>query len=221
MEMRANNHILFEGYEAQWPKLDKPYVFDDGWKSADAKAPDAAYLLEWKISEEEKEKLQEVCDKLYAEAAEAAKKEGKKWKAKPMYYPWREIEDGDKLVYNAKSKNKANYDGDLTKPPAQKDAKGNLLPRDFQLTTGSKINIYGFLKAYSYGTASGVQFRLKAIQVLELAPPMERASDDPFSATEGYTAAKQEDDPFGLPPIKPSAPQAAPAQNVLEDEIPF
>ena len=30
MKMLPKNHILFEGYEAQWPKLDKPYVFDDG-----------------------------------------------------------------------------------------------------------------------------------------------------------------------------------------------
>jgi hypothetical protein len=215
MKMLPKNHILFEGYEAQWPKLDKPYVFDDGWKSANAKDDGAAYLLEWKISEEEKEELEKVCDRLYAEAAAAAKEEGKKWKAKPMYYPWREIEDGDKLVYNGKSKNKSAYGDDLTAPPAQKDAQGNLLPRDFQLTTGSKINIYGFLKPYSFGTTSGVQIRLKAIQVLELAPPMERASDDPFSATEGYTA-DQKKDVFGLPPV-----EKPPAQNVLEDEIPF
>jgi hypothetical protein len=60
------------------------------------------------------------------------------------------------------------------------------------------------------------------VQVLELA---EEATSDPFSATDGYTAAKQEDDPFGLPPVKPSAPQAAPAQNAqatdFVDEIPF
>jgi len=218
MKMLPKNHILFEGYEAQWPKLDKPYVYDDGWQSANAKDDGAAYLLEWKISEEEKEELEKVCDKLYAEAAAAAKEEGKKWKAKPMYYPWREIEDGDKLVYNGKSKNKAAYGDDLTTPPAQKDAKGNLLPRDFQLTTGSKINIYGFLKPYSFGTTSGVQIRLKAIQVLELAPPMERASDDPFSETDGFTAEKQEDDPFGLPPVG-KAPPAPSAE--FSDEIPF
>lgn len=217
MKMLPNNHILFEGYEAQWPKLDKPYVFDDGWKGANAKDDGAAYLLEWKISEEEKDELEKVCDKLYAEAAAAAKEEGKKWKTKPMYYPWREIEDGDKLVYNGKSKNKAAYGDDLTTPPTQKDAQGNVLPRNFQLTTGSKINIYGFLKPYSFGTSSGVQIRLRAIQVLELAPPMERASDDPFSATDGFTAAKQEDDPFGLPPVKPSASVGA----FIEDEVPF
>ena len=222
MKMLPKNHILFEGYEAQWPKLDKPYVYEEdyGWKGANAKDDGAAYMLEWKISEEEKEELEKVCDKLYAEAAAAAKDEGKKWKAKPMYYPWREIEDGDKLVYNGKSKNKAAYGDDLTTPPAQKDAKGNLLPRDFQLTTGSKINIYGFLKPYSFGTTSGVQIRLKAIQVLELAPPMERASDDPFSETDGYTAAKQ-DDPFGLPPIKPSAPAQNAQATDFVDEIPF
>jgi hypothetical protein len=52
------------------------------------------------------------------------------------------------------------------------------------------------------------------VQVLELA---EEAISDPFSATEGYTAAKQEDDPFGLPPVKPSASVGS----FIEDEVPF
>jgi hypothetical protein len=55
---------------------------------------------------------------------------------------------------------------------------------------------------------------LRGVQVLELA---EEATSDPFSATEGYTAAKQEDDPFGLPPIKPSASVGS----FIEDEVPF
>jgi hypothetical protein len=53
------------------------------------------------------------------------------------------------------------------------------------------------------------------VQVLELA---EEATSDPFSATEGYTAAKQEDDPFGLPPLD-KAPPAPSAE--FSDEIPF
>jgi hypothetical protein len=57
---------------------------------------------------------------------------------------------------------------------------------------------------------------LRGVQVLELA---EEATSDPFSATEGYTAAKQEDDrdEFGLPPIKPSASVGS----FIEDEVPF
>ena len=62
---------------------------------------------------------------------------------------------------------------------------------------------------------SGVGLRLRGVQVLELA---EEATSDPFSATEGYTAEKQEDDPFGLPPVKPSAP--VPSAE-FSDEIPF
>ena len=57
------------------------------------------------------------------------------------------------------------------------------------------------------------------MQVLELA---EEASNDPFSATDGYTggytAAKQEDDPFGLPPVTKAPP--APSTE-YSDEIPF
>jgi hypothetical protein len=104
----------------------------------------------------------------------------------------------------------------------QKDANRNSLPPDFRLTTGSKVNVWGQLFAYNTGAVSGVGLRLRGVQVLELA---EEASNDPFSATNGYTggytAAKQEDDPFGLPPVKPSAPAQSASNNVLEDQIPF
>jgi len=56
------------------------------------------------------------------------------------------------------------------------------------------------------------------VQVLELA---EEATSDPFSATDGFTAAKQEDDPFGLPPVKPSAPAQNAQATDFVDEIPF
>ncbi len=62
---------------------------------------------------------------------------------------------------------------------------------------------------------SGVGLRLRGVQVLELA---EEATSDPFSATDGFTAAKQEADPFGLPPVTKASP--APSAE-FSDEIPF
>ena len=132
-----------------------------------------------------------------------------------MYYPYKELDDG---TPQGKAKLKGAYSGEATNPPVQKDANKNNLPADFRLTTGSKVNVWGQLFAYNTGAVSGVGLRLRGVQVLELA---EEATSDPFSSTDGYTAAKQEDDPFGLPPVEPSAPQAAPTQNVLEDGIPF
>ena len=135
-----------------------------------------------------------------------------------MYYPYKELDDGQP---QGKAKLKGAYNGEATKPPLQKDANRDTLPADFRLTTGSKINVWGQLFAYNTGAVSGVGLRLRGVQVLELA---EEATSDPFSATDGYTAGKQEDDPFGLPPIT-KAPPVPPAQNAqatdFVDEIPF
>ena len=173
----------------------------------------AAYEISFNMTNEDATEFLKKCDEIYEETAKADTK--RKWKPKPMYYPYKELDDG---TPQGKAKLKGAYSGEETNPPVQKDANRNSLPPDFRLTTGSKVNVWGQLFAYNTGAVSGVGLRLRGVQVLELA---EEATSDPFSATEGYTAAKQEDDPFGLPPIKPSAPQAAPAQNVLEDEIPF
>ena len=101
----------------------------------------------------------------------------------------------------------------------QKDAERNTLPTDFELTTGSKVNVWGKLFAYNTGAVSGVSFRLKGVQVLELAEQGE--VDDPFAATKGFNAS---DAP------KPSEIVADPtgglldgkqADDGLNDEIPF
>ena len=90
------------------------------------------------------------------------------------------------------------------------------------LTSGSKCNVWGVLFAYNTGAVSGVSFRLKGVQVLELAEM--QGGDDPFSETSGFTGnassatSAAESDPFGLPPAKPAAPAPAMA---LDDEIPF
>ena len=68
----------------------------------------------------------------------------------------------------------------------QKDADRNPLPEDFELTTGSKCNVWGKLFAYNTGAVSGVGFRLMGVKIIELA---ERSDGgDPFEQTKGFKA---------------------------------
>ena len=111
-----------------------------------------------------------------------------------------------------KAKLKGAYSGEKTRPPVQKDADSNKLPEDFELTTGSKVNVWGQLFAYNTGAVSGVGLRLKGVQVKELA---ERAENDPFESTDGYKAD-----------AAPAQSNAAPAKtesnnDFFDDEIPF
>ena len=102
------------------------------------------------------------------------------------------------------------------------------MPKDFKLTSGSVINVWGKLSGYNYGTARGVSYRLKGVQVLELADKKE--APDPFETTDGFKAS---DIPETLAPADPNEIVADPTgglldgkdeqktSNDLDDEIPF
>ena len=212
MKMLNNNQVLFENVTAQYPRINQTYRFDNmDNKTVPCAATEdgAAYEISFNMDNDDARTFLDKCEEVYKETAAADTK--RKWKPKPMYLPYKELDDG---TPQGKSKLKGAYNGEATRPPLQKDAAGNKLPDEFRLTTGSKVNVWGQLFAYNTGAVSGVGFRLKGVQVVQLA---EEATNDPFAVTEGYTAAKQEDDPFGLPPVdkKPAS------NNVLEDEIPF
>jgi hypothetical protein len=213
MKMLTPNQVLFENVTAQYPRINQTYRFDNMENKTVPCKPEedgASYEVSFLMSNEDATEFLKKCDEIYAETAAADTK--RKWKPKPMYYPYKELDDGQP---QGKAKLKGAYNGEATKPPLQKDANKNTLPADFRLTSGSKVNVWGQLFAYNTGAVSGVGLRLRGVQVLEL---QEEASNDPFSATEGYTAAAQEDDPFGLPPVT-KAPPAPSAE--FSDEIPF
>lgn len=211
MKMLNNNQVLFENVTAQYPRINQTYRFDNmDNKTVPCAATEdgAAYELSFNMDNDDARTFLDKCEEVYKETAAADTK--RKWKPKPMYYPYKELDDG---TPQGKAKLKGAYNGEATRPPLQKDAAGNKLPDDFRLTTGSKVNVWGQLFAYNTGAVSGVGFRLKGVQVVQLA---EEATNDPFAATEGYTA-EQSDDPFGLPPTdkKPAS------KELLDDEIPF
>ena len=208
---------VFNNVTIRYPRINRTYRFDSVENKTvpcDPLDDGAAYELSFEISKEEAIELHKQCMAVYKAAAEADTK--RKWKDKPQYLPYKEPSEGD--TFTVKGKLKGAYGTDKTNPPKQVDAQRKDLPKDFMLTSGSKGNVWGKLFAYNTGAVSGVSFRLRGVQVLELAE-MEGGAD-PFSETSGYTGgytSAANDDPFGLPPTK----QAAPANAVFDDEIPF
>lgn len=65
----------------------------------------------------------------------------------------------------------------------QVDSKNNSLPKDFELTTGSTVNVQISCVPYSMRD-HGVSLRLRAVQVLKLA---EREDYSPFGSEEGFS----------------------------------
>ncbi len=209
MKMLNTNQVVFEGVTAKYPRLNQTYKFDTMENKTVPCNPlddGASYTLDFEMNNDDAQAFIDKIDEVYKEAGKADTK--RKWKAEPTYTPYKEI-DG---VPQGKAKLKGSYSGEKTNPPVQKDADSNKLPEDFELTTGSKVNVWGQLFAYNTGAVSGVGFRLKGVQVLELA---ERAENDPFESTDGFKAE-----------TAPAQLSAAPAKTesaggFIEDEIPF
>jgi len=115
-------------------------------------------------------------------------------------------------VFKAQCKVKAAYNDRPT--PKCKHYKANLepLPEDFQLTTGSKVNIeVGFYAWSNPAMGSGVSLRPRAVQVLMLA---EKVVSNSFTAQEGYGSDGEEEHSF-------AAVSTAPAKaEVVVDEEP-
>jgi len=213
---------IFNDVTVRYPRINRPYRFcsiENKTVPCDALEDGAAYELSFELDKAGAIELHKRCMEIYNAAASADTK--RKWKEKPQYLPYREpSEEGQPFMVKAKLKGA--YGTDKTRPPMQKDAQRKDLPEDFMLTSGSKCNVWGVLFAYNTGAVSGVSFRLKGVQVLELSEM--QGGDDPFSETSGFTgnasstSSAAESDPFGLPPAKPAAPAPAMA---LDDEIPF
>lgn len=209
---------------ARYPRLNATYRFDQTEMrtvKCDPFADGAAYEMQFTLTEEQAKELHQICMQAYANAAALDQK--RKWPEKPTNLPYKRNDDGTIV---GKAKLKGAYGDDKTQPPKQVDAQRNKLPADFELTTGSKVNVAVVVVPYNSGSINGISLRLRAVQVLELAEY--EGADDPFSSVDGgfvagsaSSNAPANDDPFGLPPAQPAL-RAAPAPVMaLDDEIPF
>ena len=187
-EENTMNHQI-KGVEALWPKLDQPYYFDKAANRSqpcDAKTDGAEFCIDLKIPYSEAIKLRKEMKAFYEENAEES---------------WGEFDDrftiieGSKkeknAVFKTQCKVKAAYNDRPTPKPKQYKANLEPLPEDFQLTTGSTVNIeVGFYAWSNPAMGSGVSLRPRAVQVIALA---EKVVSNSFTAQEGYGSEEGEE----------------------------
>ena len=171
--------------QAQWPKINRPYRFDNAERksiSCDPLDDGAAYTLQFRMDTEQAKALYKEMANAYAEARED------NWPEK-VAIPFKK--DSETGMYEGKSSIKASYNKEVTTPPMQVDAEGNKLPKDFMLTTGSTVNIAVAFFPYCMKGEAGVALRLRAVQVVSYKPMEER---NPFNVVKGYV--HKSDNPF-------------------------
>ena len=174
--------------EALYPKLDTTYKFDNranggkgGSVRCDALDDGAEYSMSFLMTEAEAKELYKAMRNAYK------RKKDDSWPDK-FSLPFKKQEDGRFL---GKAKLKGAYGTDKTTPPLQVDAKNNKLPADFQLTSGSIVNLAFTFVPYSV-QGTGVSLRLNGVQVIDLKPMQSRS---PFGVVDGGFVA-QPDNPF-------------------------
>ena len=174
---------VIKNVEALWPKLDRTYHFDQKANQSmpcDAMAPNAEYSIELKMDSETAKELYIAMVKSY----KANKKPD--WPDTPAN-PMIKHDDGTRTV---KCTLKGQYNGEKTRKPLQFDSKNNPMDADFQLTTGSKINIAITFYPYKYmQNEPSVALRIKQIQVIELAERTMRSLFDTVDG--GYTKSAE------------------------------
>ena len=177
-DMKKTTYLL-KGVTARYPRLDQPYRFDNKAGAngqtvpCDAMEDGAKYELEIVLDKAQAQDLHGAM----ATAYKAAK--DKSWPAK-LPINFKKQEDG---TFIAKTNLKAAYNGRATGGPAQFDSDNKRLGTDFQLTTGSTINVALELVPYKMSSC-GVSLRLRGVQVIDYAP-MQTTS--PFDVEEGFT----------------------------------
>lgn len=174
---------VIKNVEALWPKLDRTYAFDQKANQSmpcDPMAPNAEYSIELKMDSETAKHLYIAMVKSY----QANKKPD--WPDKPAN-PMTKHDDGTRTV---KCILKGQYNGEKTRKPLQFDSKNNPMDDDFQLTTGSKINIAVTFYPYKYmQNEPSVSLRIKQVQVIQLAERTMRSLFD--TVDDGYTKSSE------------------------------
>tara|TARA_B100001094_G_scaffold263528_1_gene265160 strand:+ start:204 stop:869 length:666 start_codon:yes stop_codon:yes gene_type:complete len=180
---------IIKNVEALWPKINTTYHFDSKVSRSvicDARADGAEYSIQFRMDNETAKALFLAMSEVY----QANKKE--KWadKLERMF-----VKD-DEGMFTHKAVLKGAYKNEVTRKPIQVDAKGNRLPDDFLLTTGSTVNIAVSFIPYEMGSKQNVSLRLSGVQVIKYVPFVDR---NPFEETDGFVFEAKEDNPFDAP----------------------
>jgi len=172
---------MLNNVEALYPKLDQPYHFDrHGGKNkqgasvpCSATAQGATYQVNFKMTSAQAKDLFTAMSEAYNESKEDS------WPALTM--PFTKTDD---KMFVGKAKLPASFDGRPTNPPKHYDANNTPLDSDFQLTSGSTVNVFVELVSYNGSMGNGVSLRLRAIQVIKY---KEYSAASPFETQEGFT----------------------------------
>ena len=186
MANKPTTHIIRD-VQALYPKINQTYKYDskagDRGRTVPCPASDdgARYEMSFKMTKPQAQALYAVMEAAYKEAA--SKEE--KWPAAiPKPAEVFKKDEKDSSMFVGKTALKGKYGNQFTDPPMQVDSKNQKLPPEFELTTGSRVNLSVVLVPYSMN-GHGVSLRLKAVQVLELA---ERKPYSPFDIEdEGFS----------------------------------
>lgn len=228
------------GVIAQYPRLNQTYLYDEAVGENGRSVPcaptdeGAKYELDIRMTKEQAVTLYKKMKAFYNErkkdrwkdfppALDTINDEGEKLKGVFT------IEDG---FYQVSTNRRGSYTKDgvtqLVTPPAQYDSENTLLPRDFMLTTGSKINVGLQFYAYSTGMYRGVSLRIMELQVVKLEPmkPREETTmpssfdkvDGGFKSEDGFaTSFDKVDKPANDDGFDEDDGGAAPALAVVPD----
>ena len=180
---------IIKNVEALWPKINTTYHFDSNEGrsvTCEPTAPNAEYYIQFRMDNDTAKALFTAMSQSY----QANKKE--KWADKLE----RKFVKDDDGMFTHKANLKGAYKNKVTQKPLQFDAKGNRLPDDFLLTTGSTVNVAVQFYPYDMGGKQNVSLRLRAVQVIKYVPIEER---NPFEATDGFVFNETEDNPFDEP----------------------
>ena len=189
MDKNQNLQYIVEDVEALWPKINRPYRFDNKEKRSvpcDATDDQAKYEIDFRMNKGQAQDLWKAMSGAYASQKQES------WPDK-IKNPFKKEEEGGTFTF--KSKLSAAYNGNATPAPAQYDAKNKQLDERFELTTGSTVNERVVFVPYSIDKdRTGVSLRLKGVQVTNYVP---RKSISPFKAVDGFTSEDSSDDnPF-------------------------
>ena len=189
MDKTPNLTYIVEDVEALWPKINRPYRFDNKEKRSvpcDATDDQAKYEIDFRMNKSQAQDLWKAMSGAYASQKEDS------WPEK-IKNPFKKDEEGGTFTF--KSKLAAAYNGNATPAPAQYDAKNKQLDESFELTTGSTVNVAVVFVPYSIDKErTGVSLRLKGVQVTNYVP---RKSISPFKAVDGFASDDSSDDnPF-------------------------
>lgn len=196
-----NSSYVIKNVEAQWPRINKTYKFDNAENRTvpcDPFEDGAKYEMKFRMTKDQAKELYLGMCKAY----EARKEKG--WPEK-VEMPFAKDDDG---MYSYKATLKGAYGKEATLKPVQYDSNGVKLPEDFMLTTGSTVNVAVIFVPYNMREA-GISLRLKAVQVIKYVP-MEASS--PFGKVEGGFTLDKEENPFEVV-------EAKSVDNVIEAEF--